>query len=60
MVEVMTSADQVLAHESAWTARARKQRRVVVRVERDQRRGSFERRVGARAVSDGDEVSMNV
>ena len=41
-------------------ARARKLRRVVARVARDQRRSSFERRVGARAVSDGGEASTNV
>ena len=53
VAEGMTSADQVLARESAW-------QRVEARVARDQRRSSFERRVGARAVSDGGEASTNV
>ena len=50
VAEGMTSTDQV-------PARARKRRRVLAR---DQRRSSFERRVGARAVSDGGEASTNV
>ena len=53
VAEGMTSADQVSARGSAW-------RRVVARVTRDLRRSSFERRVGARAVSDGGEASTNV
>ena len=67
MAEVMTSADQDPVREGAWlhvevrgrrvAVRARKLRRVVARVARDQRCSSFERRVGARAVSDGGEAS---
>ena len=41
------------ARDGAWTE-------IAARVARDQRCSSFERRVGARAVSDGDEVSTNV
>ena len=60
VAEGMTSADQVPARESAWTTRARKLRRMVARVARDQRRSSFEGRVGARVVSNGGEASTNV
>ena len=70
VAEGMTSADQVPARESAWqrvaerggawTAHARKLRRMVARVARDQGRSSFERCVGARAISDGGEASTNV
>ena len=37
-----------------------RERRVVAHVARDQRLSNFERRVGARAVSDGGEASTNV
>ena len=67
MAEVMTSVDQDSAREGAWlhvevrgrrvAVRARKLRRVVSRVARDQRCSSFERRMEARAVSDGGEAS---
>ena len=50
VAEVMTSADQVPARGSAC-------KETVARVARDQRCSSFERRVGARAVSDGGEAS---
>ena len=53
VAEGMTSADQV-------PARARKRRRVLARVARDRRSSNFERRVGARAVSDGGEASMSL
>ena len=50
VAEMMTSADQAPTRESAWQ-----------HVEaRDQCRRIFERRVGARAVSDGGEISTNV
>ena len=63
VAEVMTSTNQVPAREGEWQrveARARKLWRVVARVARDQSLSSFERRVGARAVSDGGEASTNV
>ena len=53
MAEIMTSADQAPARESAW-------QRVEVRVAHDQRRRIFEWRVGVHAVSDGGEDSTNV
>ena len=46
--------------DGAWEARGLKFRRVAARVARDRRSSNFERRVGARAVSDGDEASMDV
>ena len=58
------------ARDGAWEARAwkfrrveahaRKRRRMVARVARDQRCSIFERCVGVRAVSDGGEASTNV
>ena len=46
--------------DGAWEARGLKFRRVAARVARDRRSSNFERRVGARAVSDGDEASTDV
>ena len=67
VVEVMTSADQGPARESVWQSVDGAWRRVngackdtAARVARDQRCSSFERRVGARAVSNGGEASTNV
>ena len=48
------------ARDGAWEARAWKFRRVEARVARDRRSSNFGRRVGARAVSDGDEASTDV
>ena len=51
---------RVKARDGAWEARAWKFRRVEARVARDRRSSNFERRVEARAVSDGDEASTDV
>ena len=50
VAEVMTSADQVLARGRAWRRVNGAWTETAARVACDQRRSSFERRVGARAV----------
>ena len=51
---------KLTARDGAWEARALKFRRVEARVARERRSSNFGRRVGARAVSDGDEASTDV